>query len=258
MLNIIFLVLGVISLLLPFYGFEVSHFFFVNLGMLLIFDSFYGFCYQKQNIVTHYKNLIVMFFLSIGFWEIFSSFAMYLNLWKNIARGPMLLGPFQSYIAHGLIIPTVFVMLKALFPKVSKLDVRKFPWGIELIIGIIIFLLSLISAPFKVFVWLGIFLILDSICYQQTEIGMIAFCKKGLWRPFFSIILVALILGFFWEGYNMLSTQWTYTFKMFNFYPIFKMPILGYLGYIPMIGSVFNFYLIMEDLVLTSDEALAR
>jgi hypothetical protein len=258
MLNVSLLILGLISLVLPFYGFANAHFFFVNLGLLLCFDSLYGFNYKRVNLGTHYKNLIVMFFLSIGFWEIIASISFHLQLWQDIYKTPRWLGAFQYDVAHGLIIPVIFVMIKALFPKRAQLEVAAFPWRMELLVGAIIFILSLLLMYFNVFVWLGIFFILDAICYHETKVGVLALVKHGLWKPVFSIVLVSLILGFFWEGYNQLDPQWQYTFKGFQYYSIFGMPILGYLGYIPFVAALFNFYLIMEDLVLSSKDALAK
>lgn len=58
--------------------------------------------------------------------------------------------------------------------------------------------------------------------------------SQGDWRPVWLPALAALLCGFFWELWNVRSSaHWVYSIPFVQKAHIFKMPILGYLGYLP-------------------------
>ncbi len=57
---------------------------------------------------------------------------------------------------------------------------------------------------------------------------------KGNWRPVVSLAVGALICGFFWELWNVYAyPKWVYDAPGVNFWHIFEMPLIGYIGYLP-------------------------
>ncbi|NGX31810.1 MAG: hypothetical protein K940chlam8_01192 [Chlamydiae bacterium] len=258
MLKFFCLFLALVFLALPFLGFESWHFVCVNLGLLCLFDAYYYFKHQKSYVMAHFGLIVVMFFLSMSFWEVFSIINAQLGLWKNVRVFESALEQAQYALGHGLLIPLTFVMLSCFFPKLKKLKMRSFSFGLELLLGCLLLVLVFLVKPLNIFIWVAIFLILDALCFKQTNIGLLALIKAKRFYPIIAFICIALVLGLFWEGYNQLQQEWTFTFTHFNFFPIFGMPILGYLGYIPFIASLFNFYLLMESVVVKKPLALAK
>jgi hypothetical protein len=56
----------------------------------------------------------------------------------------------------------------------------------------------------------------------------------GDWRPVVSLALGTLACGFFWELWNAHSyPYWTYDAPGVNFWHVFEMPLIGFIGYIP-------------------------
>jgi hypothetical protein len=69
------------------------------------------------------------------------------------------------------------------------------------------------------------------------------FLSEGNWKPFICLITGCIICGFFWEMWNYYSyPKWVYHLQLANFFHIFEMPVLGYLGYIPFSLELFAIY----------------
>jgi len=57
---------------------------------------------------------------------------------------------------------------------------------------------------------------------------------RGDWRRLIQAAAAALVCGFFWEMWNVLSLEkWIYTVPFVARFHIFEMPLLGYTGYLP-------------------------
>lgn len=57
---------------------------------------------------------------------------------------------------------------------------------------------------------------------------------RGDWRTTISAAMAALICGFFWEMWNNYSmAHWEYAIPFVDRFHVFKMPLLGYGGYLP-------------------------
>jgi hypothetical protein len=82
--------------------------------------------------------------------------------------------------------------------------------------------------------WVSPLLII--ICLQTLldEYTIIEEMRTGDWRVAVSSVLAALICGVFWEMWNYFSlAKWEYSVPFVHCFQIFKMPILGYAGYLP-------------------------
>lgn len=56
----------------------------------------------------------------------------------------------------------------------------------------------------------------------------------GNWRPVVVLALGALVCGFFWEMWNVHAyPKWVYDAPGVNFWHVFEMPLLGFIGYLP-------------------------
>lgn len=84
------------------------------------------------------------------------------------------------------------------------------------------------------FIWGTIFCIVEPINVWIGRPSLFDSLGLGDWRPTASLALGALVCGFFWEFWNAWSfPKWTYTTPGVDFWYVFEMPLLGYIGYLP-------------------------
>lgn len=89
-------------------------------------------------------------------------------------------------------------------------------------------------------VWGSVFLILEPINALLGRASFFDWLKDGDWRPVVSLSAGALLCGFFWEMWNINSfPKWIYHTPGVEFWHVFEMPLLGYLGYLPFAWELF-------------------
>lgn len=129
---------------------------------------------------------------------------------ERYARGPRLL-PAHRVLAAQLLAGFVMLALTLLWPK------QCYP-----------------------LVWGSVFLILEPINVLLGRQSFFDWLKDGDWRPVISLSAGALLCGFFWEMWNINSyPKWIYHTPGAEFWHIFEMPLLGYLGYLPFAWELF-------------------
>ncbi len=83
-------------------------------------------------------------------------------------------------------------------------------------------------------VWTSVFLILEPLNVWMGRPHFFQWLEKGDWRPVISLSAGALVCGLFWEMWNYYSyPKWVYHTPGAQFWHVFEMPLLGYLGYLP-------------------------
>jgi len=114
--------------------------------------------------------------------------------------------------------------------------------GTEVAAGIISVVLTFIAPNvFFPLVWVGPFLIFDGLTLIQGGRGILASLAAGEWRLGLAVGLGGMLCGALWEFWNFwASPQWVYDIPYLDFLNVFEMPVLGYLGYIPFAGSVYQ------------------
>jgi hypothetical protein len=69
-------------------------------------------------------------------------------------------------------------------------------------------------------------------------------------------LAAGLICGLWWEAWNYFAiTKWVYTLPVLNFWKVFEMPLLGFLGFPPFAlecAVMYNFLKALDDRVLTT------
>lgn len=110
-----------------------------------------------------------------------------------------------------------------------------------LVAGCIMLALTLLwPRYFYPFVWGAVFLILEPLNVALQRETFFGWLQKGDWRPVVALSLGALLCGFFWEMWNYYSfPKWVYHTPGAEFWHIFEMPLLGYLGYLPFAWELF-------------------
>jgi len=126
-----------------------------------------------------------------------------------------------------------------------------------LIIGFVsLVLLFVWPMYFYVFLWLSVFFIIDTINHLRGKRSLVSFTDKKDWRPLISLAFGCLMCGFFWEMWNYYAyPKWIYHTPGVEFWYLFEMPVLGYLGYIPFSFELFAFYHLFVPVKKVGDQS---
>ncbi len=82
--------------------------------------------------------------------------------------------------------------------------------------------------------WVAPLIVIASLQTLSGKTTLLADPARGDWRRLVMAAVTALICGFFWEMWNVLSLEkWIYTVPFVARFHIFEMPLLGYAGYLP-------------------------
>jgi hypothetical protein len=91
--------------------------------------------------------------------------------------------------------------------------------------------------------WGSVFLILEPVNVWLGNRSLLDFTRSGDWRPVIALSIGCLICGFFWEMWNYYSyPKWIYVVPFVDFWHIFEMPLLGYLGYLVFPWELYALY----------------
>jgi hypothetical protein len=236
---------------------------------ILFFPLWFGYILSVDGIVykrkgesllsKNWKKFIGLFFISIPVWWLFEGLNLRTQNWFYLGREHFSDLEYFLYasLCFSTVIPAVFgsAELVSSFRWLKKIKggprISSSTNSVRIIIFIGIFTLILLliwPGYFYVFLWLSVFLILDSVNHLRGKRSLVSFTDIRDWRPLISLALGCLLCGFFWEMWNYLAyPKWVYRTPGVEFLYIFEMPLLGYLGYIPFSFELFAFYHMLED-----------
>lgn len=147
-----------------------------------------------------------------------------LGAWRRVQGHPLNLGPWQT---PSLLLGTVFVVLPVIAPHYG------FP-----------------------FIWLALIFLLDPLAELLGGESLLARWAAGERQEILCLFTAGLICGIWWELWNYPAAgKWVYTLPVLNFWKVFEMPLLGYLGFLPFAlecAVMYNFFKALESRVLTS------
>ncbi|MFQ5960830.1 MAG: hypothetical protein ACE5MG_05500 [Candidatus Methylomirabilales bacterium] len=107
-------------------------------------------------------------------------------------------------------------------------------WGLFLTGCAMLGLVLAFPRYFYPLVWVSLFCILEPINVWVGKRSILTHLQHGDWRTVVALCTGALTCGFFWEMWNYFSyPKWAYHVPFANFWHLFEMPLLGYLGYLP-------------------------
>ena len=139
-------------------------------------------------------------------------------------------------------------LVHCLLPKFKvqafKLGNNKTQRAALFLLGIVLLAVTLLYPKYSpAFIWMSIYLIVDPINYRFGARNLISETKSGNWSSVIVLWIASLICGFFWELWNFYSNpKWFYSVPGVDFWYIFEMPALGYLGYLPFILESFAIF----------------
>jgi hypothetical protein len=88
--------------------------------------------------------------------------------------------------------------------------------------------------------WSAWYCLFESVNILGRRPTLLEFTARGDWRPVVALAVGALGCGLLWELWNFYaSPKWVYHTPGVEFWHVFEMPLLGYLGYIPFAWELF-------------------
>ena len=92
-------------------------------------------------------------------------------------------------------------------------------------------------------VWLAPLAVLDAVAELRGRPSIIGLVRRGRAGPVLLLAVAGLGTGILWELWNWEALpSWQYRIAYVGFWPLFEMPILGYLGYPPFILAADAFW----------------
>lgn len=224
-----------------------SHVFFFPLwlGYALAVDGAVRVRTGDSSFTRSRRDFCLWFVLSAPAWWLFELFNHRTNNWHYVG------GELFSDLEYAVLATVSFsTVMPAVFGTAEL--VRSFSWtqrfgrgpvvpgsasvttGFFLAGSILLAGIVLSPSVFYPFVWGSIFFIVEPLNVWAKRPSLFDWLQRGDWRPAASLALGALICGFFWEFWNVHSfPKWIYDTPGVNFWHVFEMPLLGYLGYLP-------------------------
>jgi len=237
-----------------------NSFLFLWVGYCLVVDALVWKRTGTSPFTRNHTAYVGMFFLSIPGWWLFEFFNIFLQNWHYLHNRPI--GTFEhiirSSIHFSIVIPAVLTTAELWSSsRYFTGNMQEHPVvfttreiAIINLIGMSM-LVSVIGFPRYCypFVWICLYLIFDSMNMLLGAPALLRYLERGNWRPFILLPLGALTCGFFWEMWNFYALpKWFYSIPFFDFFHIFEMPVLGYLGYLPFGLEVFALYHLVINL----------
>ncbi len=155
-------------------------------------------------------------------------------------------------LSFSTVIPAVFetaMLLKTIhvFDSIAlehRYRISKKTLNTMMVSGILTFALPvLFPSLFYPLIWISFFLIMDPINYMHGRPSIISYLRDRNLAVPLSIFVGATVCGFLWEFWNYWAIpKWHYSLPFVNFFKIFEMPILGYIGYGPFGLELYAMY----------------
>ncbi len=99
-------------------------------------------------------------------------------------------------------------------------------------------------------VWTAVYCLIEPLNAWLGNRSLFDDLARGDWRPLIALGGGCLVCGFFWEMWNFFSyPKWVYRIPYADWFPLFEMPLAGYLGYLPFSLELFALYHLVTGLL---------
>ncbi len=229
-------------------------FFPLWLGYIFFVDSNVFLRKGSSLLKRNWKKFILLFLISAPSWWLFELLNERTGNWMYL--GKVFFTDFEyavyATLSFSTVMPAVFetAELISAFNWANyfhnKRATKKSTAKTSIIFTAGIFcLVLLIFLPdyFFYLIWISMYLIIEPLNTWMGNSSLFTFLSEGNWKPVVCLIAGCLICGFFWEMWNYYSyPKWIYHLPLADFFHIFEMPALGYIGYIPFSLELFAIY----------------
>lgn len=213
------------------------------------------------------QALARMFVWSVTVWLLFEAFNLILKNWGYVGVTPWWWIRWPGYaLAFATVLPGVLLTAEVLSALGAWQGVKGKPFDpgrwqpFSLLVGVAFLVLPLVF-PRHAFplVWGAFFFLLDPFCDLLGGKSLIASFAAGERQEHLCLLTVGLICGLWWEAWNYAAiSRWVYTLPVLNFWKVFEMPILGYLGFPPFAleaAVMYNFMQVLDERVLVTPQS---
>jgi hypothetical protein len=238
-------------------------------GYILVLDALLYRRDARSLIVSDRPVFLAMLPLSALLWYGFEALNGVVHNWQyeHPADVPEWWARIWVSIFFSTVIPAIWLTAAWVhgWPALQRLtglrtfEVSRRALGTWMGLGVVSFLLAILW-PRHCFplIWGFLVMLLDPLNYLRGAPSMLGFLARGDWRVPAAVYLGGHICGLLWEFWNFWAfPRWTYTIPFVDFWKIFEMPLLGYLGYGPFAWTVYAVCQLAAGLLPARDKARA-
>jgi hypothetical protein len=199
-------------------------------------------------------SFLLLFVISVPFWWFFEFLNSIVQNWHYILPNPISDTEYsiRASVMFSTVVPsvlsTVFLIYGLLrshyhVVRYSSIKIRLRWLVLSMGLGGASFvLLAIIPSVAFPLVWIAPILLMEPILYSLNYPSLLQKAGQGEWLLPVAIGVGTIFNGFWWELWNVYSLpKWVYTIPHLDFWKVFEMPILGYLGY-PFFGIIVYSY----------------
>ena len=236
-------------------------FFPLWLGYALTIDALVFYRKGTSLFTRHWKKYIALFAISAPAWWVFELVNVRTQYWHYTAIEEFTdLEYFAlTTLSFTTVIPAVFGTAEWVgsfawiqrMRKGPKIGMDKITTVTFFLLGWVMLALLLIWPAYSpAFTWMWLYFVIDPINVWLGHPSLLAYTAKRDWRTVIALWTASLICGFFWEMWNIYAyPKWIYTVPYVDFWYVFEMPLLGYLGYLPFSLELFAMYHLVMGLL---------
>lgn len=229
-------------------------FFPLWVGYALTVDAMAFYRKGSSLLTRHWKKYILLFAISAPAWWVFELVNERVQYWHYTAIEAFTDLEYFSLttLSFTTVIPAVFGTAEWIgsfawiqrMQNGPKIKTDKVTTVSFFMLGWIMLALLLIWPEYSpAFIWMWLYFVIDPINVWLGFPSLLAYTAARDWRPVIALWVASLICGFFWEMWNMYAyPKWIYTVPYIDFWHVFEMPLLGYLGYLPFSLELFAMY----------------
>jgi hypothetical protein len=196
-------------------------------------------------------RLVAMFALSAPFWWAFEVANWRLENWRYVGAS-IFPGPVQmplKTLSFLFVLPALAESRDLLrsfvrFPHPPAIPLPSWTAPALVVLGLAcVPLLYLFPDQTFPLVWLAPLAVLDAVADLRGRPSILGLVRQGRAGPVLLLAVAGLGTGILWELWNWDALPfWQYRIPYVGFWPVFEMPILGYLGYPPFILAADAFW----------------
>ncbi len=215
-------------------------------------------------LLTQPRQFLKMLFWSTTVWLIFEALNLALKNWGYVGVVPVWWIRWGGYaLGFATVLPGVLLTAQVIdalgaFKGRKARPANLGPWQpVSLLVGAVLLIVPLVLPRYAFpLIWGAFFFLLDPCCWLLGGDSLINRFAQGERREHLCLLTAGLLCGLWWEAWNYWAvTKWVYTLPVFNFWKVFEMPLLGFLGFPPfaLSGAVmYNFLKGLDERVLTT------
>ncbi|MEW6387046.1 MAG: hypothetical protein AB1491_05965 [Thermodesulfobacteriota bacterium] len=226
--------------------------------LLLFLDGLLYLLKGESWLLSRPRELARLLAWSVTAWLFFEVYNLVLGNWRYVGMEPNFWLRWPGYaLAFATVLPGILLTSQVLAALGAYQGVRG-PgrdlglWQpLFLILGVASALLPLVLPRYAFpLIWLAFIFLLDPVLDLLDGESLTRRFAAGERQELLSLLTAGLLCGFWWEMWNYPArAKWIYTLPVFNFWKVFEMPLLGYLGFLPFAleaAVMYNFLNVLE------------